>query len=857
MPLLARICRRAGLLLLLLAAVPARSSAQAPAVTAAVEPAVIGVNQIFGYTMTYEGGNPTEMPNLQLPPQIGMASGVSQNTEMSFNKGRQSIRVRLSWALTATEPGDFVIPPQDAAINGQAVKTNEVKIKVTQGQPADKSSEPLLQLKVAKTEIYQGEVVPVTASLYIGSRAHLMRTGLIEVPKNDLAIQRFPLQSEQADEIAGDEQFRVYTYRSTLSALKPGRLKVGPAQMEVTFALIYERRPSMPGFNRMFEPAMVTEPRKATVKSSDITVTVLPLPDKGKPPGFTGAVGEFTLAGNASPTSLSAGDPITVEMTITGAGNFDALTSPQITDASGWKIYPARRYNMSAPPDPGQPMSPQRQIGFTQVIVPERPVAAVPPFELSWFSPQEKKYVTQRTPPIPIVVNAPAVSELSPSPAAGGSASPPDQKPPAPQADITDILLHLPASPALINQPQRSWLRSPVFWAVNSIPLAAFLGLLFLSAQRRKKERLARDQSALLRKIWSGLRDSALGDADFYRLAARFIQAANGIGGESDAARDSEGVSEVLARYHELNFAGSPAAASLPAGHRKQALAALEPLLSAPASRLHRPPAASSPAAAAACAAVFFLSLAPQPVAASGEAELQERYEQIVAALKKGDHNQAQALAESLLGDGFLSPELFEILGHTRYRQGDLGRSALWYQRAALFSPSVAEIRQNLRHLREKTQSLHFSQASPLRAFGLLLLPQHWLLLASAGGWLLLLGAGSAIAGRARGLGITAAVLGFFLCTASATGAIARPSGAQRTAGLHTVTAAKPKIHTAASSTSGTVMDLLPAGSTVRLLEKRGAWSYIEIPGQPDPLRGWIETDSIASLWPWPAEWVP
>lgn len=826
-------------------------SAQAATVTAEVEPKAARVNQLFGYSLVFEGGNPTEMPNLQLPPQIGMNSGVSQSTEMSFINGRQTIRVKLSWALAATEPGDFVIPPQDVAINGQAVKTNEVKIKVTQDDPADTTSEPLLQLKVAKTEIYQGEVVPVTAALFISSRTHLMRTGLIEVPKNDLAIQRFPLQSEQTDEIVGEQQFRVFTYRSTLSALKPGKLKVGPAQMEVTFAQIYERRPNISGFPRMFEPAMVTEPRKATVKSSEVAVTVLPLPSQGKPPGFTGAVGEFTLTGSASPTSLSAGDPITVEMTITGTGNFDALTSPQITDAAGWKMYPARRYHSAAPPDPSQPMSPQRQIGFTQVIVPERAVTAVPSFELSWFSPEEKKYVTQRTPPIPIVVNAQAVSEITPSPV-GGQASLSDQPPPAPQADITDILLHLPASPALISQPHLPLFRNPAFWAVNSIPLAAFLGLLLATAQKRRKEALSRAQGALLRKLWNGLHESKLNDADFYRLAARFIQAAGDRGSQCGMA----GIDEILARYNDLNFAGSASSVRLSPGHRQQALAVLEPLL---APRLASARSAS-PAAAAVSVMIFLVSLVPRPAAASGEAEFQERYGEIVAALKKADHNKAQALAESLLGDGFLSPELFEILGHTRYRQGDLGRSALWYQRAALFSPSTAEIRQNLRHLREKTQSLQFSNSSPFRSFGLLLMPDHWLLLASAGGWLLLLGAGLAIAartGRGRGWSIAAAVIGFFVCTAGAAGAAARPSGADQVTGIHKITAAKAKAHTAASSTSGTVMDSVPAGSTVRLLEKRGAWSYVEIPGEPDPLRGWIESDSMAALWPWPVEWLP
>ncbi len=72
------------------------------------------------------------------------------------------------------------------------------------------------------------------------------------------------------------------------------------------------------------------------------------------------------------------------------------------------------------------------------------------------------------------------------------------------------------------------------------------------------------------------------------------------------------------------------------------------------------------------------------------------------------------------------------------------------------------------------------------------------------------------------------------------------------------VTTPGTKAYTAASTTAGTIIDL-PPGSQIRLLEKRGAWNYVEIPNATDNLRGWIEADTLTPLWPavWPVALVP
>ena len=49
-------------------------------------------------------------------------------------------------------------------------------------------------------------------------------------------------------------------------------------------------------------------------------LTVMPLPEQGKP-AIHRAVGTFDFTLSAKPTTLAVGDPVTLRMQITGAGN--------------------------------------------------------------------------------------------------------------------------------------------------------------------------------------------------------------------------------------------------------------------------------------------------------------------------------------------------------------------------------------------------------------------------------------------------------------------------------------------------------------------------------------------------------
>ncbi|SKA98282.1 Oxygen tolerance [Prosthecobacter debontii] len=830
----------------------AASMAEAATVRAYVQPETARPNQIVSYVITVQDGQLDGIPELRLPLQIGQNTAVSTSTQLQITNGVRTTSLRLTWGLAASEPGEFVIPAQALRVDGQTLTTNEVKLTVEQGggavgADADDPNQPILQIELSRKEIYQGEVMPVICSLYVPRQTQLRRLGLIDIEKSDFAIARFPQQSEQTITVIDGVSYVVLTFRSTLSSLRTGELKVGPATMEILVEVPMEgaqQRGNMfpPGFPQGFF-GVPTEPRKITVKSQEVTLKVLPLPAEGKPANFSGAVGDFSLSATATPTDLTVGDPIAVELEVSGAGNFDALTPPALTSLDGWKSYPAKRYNIEGQLDQNQVPTLERRVGYSQVFIPEAVHSSLPPFETSFFSPTKKQYVTLRTEAIPLTMKpAPAPAQTE---AASGAVSQPVEAPPLvtpPQPDITDIVINPPSASKWLSPTGVLLVKSSAFWTVQAVPVGlVFLASVLAVLRRRKEARLA-GRAGELRAAWNAFEPTTSSDTEFLRGAAQFIHTAQ----NGTPVKDAD-LQAILNRYQTANFSGV-SSAPLSTEERSRMLAALGDLFRRALSKV---------------SVLLFLGAlvsgalqAQTPTTTSPDAV----YQEAVAEMAKGNFTRAQYLAESLTKKNppHLSSEVLQMIGHARYRQEDLGRAVLWYQRAQLLDPWSPELRQNLFHLDERLRFLTFGYDSPLTEWSLWLKPNQWIILAASGFWLVLLSIAWRIWAGRRSLGWAVAVsmVGFTLAVPATALAAVRPLGAERVRDISLVIMPDVRAFTAATVTAGTVMDL-PPGSEVRILERRGAWCYVEIPAQPQTLRGWVEAGTITPLWIWDENLVP
>src|SRR6185503_13316275 len=117
--------------------------------------------------------------------------------------------------------------------------------------------------------------------------------------------------------------------------MRAGALTLGPAVLHLN---VFSRRRDAfgdPFFERFLQDDPFAERHPFDVRADPITLNVLPLPEPGKPPTFSGAVGSFTMQVDAGPTQLTAGDPVTLRIHLTGSGNLSDATPPQLSSVDG------------------------------------------------------------------------------------------------------------------------------------------------------------------------------------------------------------------------------------------------------------------------------------------------------------------------------------------------------------------------------------------------------------------------------------------------------------------------------------------------------------------------------------------
>ena len=249
---------------------------------------------------------------------------------------------------------------------------------------------------------------------------------------------------------------------------------------------------------------------------------------------------------------------------------------------------------------------------------------------------------------------------------------------------------------------------------------------------------------------------------------------------------------------------------------------------------------------------VFFALAVLSTLLPAAERSAEERYADMKANFEKNDLSRAAHIGEDLISSGHLSAQVFQLMGHIRYREGDLGKAALWYLRSSLFPPRVPEIRQNIAHIHDRTGNLRFPANDFRDQFSSRLSRTQWAHLAIVAGWIFLFAVAIhhllirsrdlrtfLMLVRVLALGtVVVAALGWYWHTSY-----------EKIEKLAVITTPNAKAYTAATITSGSVVSL-PPGSEVRRLEERGPWCYVEIPTEGEFRRGWVLEEWLTPFWP-------
>ncbi|NCD33881.1 MAG: protein BatD [Spartobacteria bacterium] len=449
-----------------------------------LQPRTLRVGEPAKLTITIRGMNNPPAPSIKAIDGLqihGPSMGTTMN--MQIINGRQSIdrATILTYSVVPLKGGEYTIGPYAYMVDNQSVKLPAIQLSVVDdqgGNAAASSSQAIFaELSTSTDNIYTSEIFDLVVSIYHRDNIGIGRDiSLLNFSTAGLSLQ--PFEELQAQRVAKDNIiYNVRRFRCKAYALTAGQFQLNPT-LRVPVMMPRERRQRHSFFDDPFADLFGSTPTQPVdITPEPLDINVQSLPTKNKPADFSGAVGQYLLAVDVRPAELDAGDPVTINVVISGKGNFETVNSPKFADNVQFKAYEARRLESDFKPEQGI----GRKV-FEQVVIPkDENVKEIPAIHFSFFNPVQGTYQTITKGPFPITVHA---TEKS----AGAQVLTPDLKGTEEQAKIlgTDLVYLRPPPAVWTKNKPVPFYRKMWFLVVPILPpLLVFITWLL---QRRRHE---------------------------------------------------------------------------------------------------------------------------------------------------------------------------------------------------------------------------------------------------------------------------------------------------------------------------------------------------------------------------------
>lgn len=739
------------------------------------------------------GGQPDEIP--EIAPIKDIAIQPASRRPMTRMLPGRKLEYVFEYIVGGYETGKHVIPAIEVMVDGVKTATEPLEFLIFNPDELEWS-----ELEVGDTVIryassfrtlnetpFENETTPTEIKVFVPEELFVEDWGIPDFERDGVAAWRFqPSPMRSRINLLGRSYVSV-AYPSTITPTRTGAVGIGPAKIRLT-----TREAVLDPFPRQVN-------RELYLQVPRLDLEAMPLP-AGAPAGFQNAVGNFRITASTETTEVQEGDPISVDLMVSGSGNLDTLSPPKLEVTSGWKIYGTTTNQRG---DERRQLS--GSVSFRQSIRPLEMKTEIPPFRLVYFDPKDKAYKTVSTEPIALQMLPGA------SPAASSGVV---QSLPIPFERMTDILAVV--RPAQLTVPAVS--ASPA-WLGHLIGALIAFSLLAKALWMRYAPRLKKDarREARLKELREI--EKSASDKEFLRSAGGFIERWLG----SDTSPE---IQSVLAERDTVCFRADETSAALNRQRRGEILKVLRK---------------------AVVLVVFLasLGLGGTSLRAASVAD------QAMAAYDSAKYDEAIKLWLSAGNFDDLSADTLYNIGNACYRSGSAGHAALYYRRALARDPGHQESRQNLRFIERKYGSITIQR--PDYQYALARFPvSTWQGIAWTGVWAsviaILVFPATRRGARLRLPAVATLIVSPILIGVGWFGWELYPDDAEFAAveKQAVIVAEKVTLHTDASRTAPEVIDA-PPGSLCEVISQSGRWAYVSF---ATATRGWVPIESIEKVIP-------
>ncbi|HEY4334887.1 MAG TPA: BatD family protein, partial [Puia sp.] len=382
----------------------------------------------------------------------------------------------LSFVLEPEKPGKFSIGGAAATVDGKHMQSNSVTITVHPGAgggSASKGARPapgnnpfgsnpffqpsmpdpfgrepgevekdyvlrpgenvkekirkniFVKVQVDKNTCYVGEPIVATYKLYsrLSSESRVTKRPSL----NGFSVYDMvdPSSDPVSVEHLNGKDFTVHIIRKTqLIPLQSGSIDLDPVEVENTIHFVKgsgSRDTRRSGntlrdlLDQMNDESNLGPEvdENVTLNTKPVTITVKPLPEEGKPAGFSGAVGSFSVEASLASNMVSAQDENTLHVVVKGKGNLPVFAAPPIPWPNG-----ITSFDPTAKEEVNRTVAPMTGTkSFDFIFTPKTAGHfTIPAVNFSYFDPATQSYKTAEAKPLDLQVSPAVRKRSSPSP---------------------------------------------------------------------------------------------------------------------------------------------------------------------------------------------------------------------------------------------------------------------------------------------------------------------------------------------------------------------------------------------------------------------------------------------------------
>lgn len=291
-----------------------------------------------------------------IPPSFaGFNKGGSfESTNEVLHNGNYSIQQVYTFLIQAAKPGKITISPANIRFDGKIYSSKPIVVSVSKEKAEDaiqRQNPPqvpkpnttnktiigannliFVDVEVNKTTAFVNEPVEVNYRIYLAPSLEADLNKPIAPKYNNFWSQTENVQGGWERSVVNNRVFKSKIFRRTiLYPQKTGKLEISPINLDLNISY------PTGDFDFFGEPEYSVARRE--IVSNTKYIQVNPLPEKGKPDNFTGAVGDFQFDVNVQKNELKTGESLQLDFIVSGKGNLKLFEIPKPNLPANFEIF--------------------------------------------------------------------------------------------------------------------------------------------------------------------------------------------------------------------------------------------------------------------------------------------------------------------------------------------------------------------------------------------------------------------------------------------------------------------------------------------------------------------------------------